>query len=329
MERVLSGIQPTGKLHLGNYIGAVKNWVNIQDKYECYYMIADLHSLTTHSGKADELNDNILDLYMDLLACGIDTKKCTLFVQSSIPAHTQLHLVLSMITPLGWLERNPTFKEKKAELKSLDLNNYGFLGYPVLQAADILIYKANKVPVGMDQLPHLEITREITRKFNSTFSEIFPEPQPLMTEIPKIAGTDGRKMSKSYGNAIYLSDSPDELKKKLKKFITDTNKVYKDDPGDPKKCTVYPFYQFFADSDTQQNADKGCRDGSRGCADCKNAVADIINQDLESYRKKKEDMKNNVDFILKTIKNNNEKAKKITDETIKEVYNLAGLNYGK
>ncbi|MDD5067540.1 MAG: tryptophan--tRNA ligase, partial [bacterium] len=248
MEIVLSGIQPTGKLHLGNYIGAIKNWVKIQEEYHCIYMIADLHSLTTLTGKPQPLQENIIDIYMDLLACGIDVQKSILFIQSSVPAHTQLHLILSMITPLGWLERNPTFKEKKQELKNMDINNYGFLGYPVLQAADILIYKANKVPVGYDQLPHLEITREIARRFNSLYQEYFPEPQPLLTQVPKIVGYDGRKMSKSYDNAVYLSDSPEVIENKLKKFITDPKKIRKNDPGDPNICTIFPFYRIFADT---------------------------------------------------------------------------------
>lgn len=327
MEVVLSGIQPTGKLHLGNYIGAVKNWVNIQEKYHCYYMIADLHSLTTTTDNIKKVNDNVLDIYMDLLACGIDTQKCILFIQSAIPSHTQLHLILSMITPLGWLERNPTFKEKKQELKNLNLNNYGFLGYPVLQAADILIYKANKVPVGTDQLPHLEITREIARKFNSTFKPYFPLPEPLLTKVPKIAGIDGRKMSKSYNNAIYLSDSPDILEKKLKKFITDPKKIYKNDPGDPEKCTVYPFYKSFASESLKSSTEKGCRNGSRPCVECKKEIAEIINKELIPYREKKEDYKKNMDFINKTIKENNEKANKIAIKHIKEIYQLSGMIY--
>ncbi|MBU1078006.1 MAG: tryptophan--tRNA ligase [Spirochaetes bacterium] len=327
METVLSGIQPTGKLHLGNYIGAVKNWVKIQEEYRCFYMIADLHSLTTHSGKAEEINDNVMDIYMDLLACGIDVKKSVLFIQSAVPAHTQLHLILSMITPLGWLERNPTFKEKKTELTNTDLNNYGFLGYPVLQAADILLYKASKVPVGMDQIPHLEITREITRKFNSIFKDYFPEPTPLLTEVPKIAGIDGRKMSKSYDNAIYLSDTPEVLEKKLKKFITDPAKVYKDDPGDPEKCTVYPFYKIFINEAKKKETAKGCKDGTRPCVQCKKEIADTINHELIGYRDKKEKYKKNMDFINKTIIDNNKKANEVAIKHIKEIYRLTGMDY--
>jgi len=329
MERVLSGIQSTGKLHLGNYIGAVKNWVKLQDKYECFFFIADLHSLTTQSGKNQKLHEVVIDQYIDLLACGIDINKSTVFIQSAIPAHTQLHLVLSMITPLGWLERNPTFKEKKEDLKNLELNNYGFLGYPVLQAADILIYKANWVPVGMDQLPHLEITREISRKFNHIYGDYFPEPQPLLTRFPKIVGIDGRKMSKSYDNAVYLSDPPDIVIKKFKKFITDPKKIYKNDPGEPEKCTVYPFYKFFAENNIIKETEKGCRDGSRGCVDCKKNLAEIVNNELIEYKKNRENMKKNIDFIIKTINDNNKKANQIAEKNIKEIYKLIGLRYGR
>ncbi len=326
METVLSGVQPTGKLHLGNYIGAIKNWVKLQDNYKCLYMIADLHSLTAKSGESKEIKEISIDIYMDLLACGIDIEKSIIFIQSAIPAHTQLHLILSMITPLGWLERNPTFKEKKAELKNTSLNNYGFLGYPILQAADILIYKALKVPVGMDQLPHLEITREIARKFNSTFKNYFPEPGPLLTEVPKILGIDGRKMSKSYNNAIYLSDTNDEVAKKFKKFITDPKKVYKNDPGDPEKCSVYPFYKIFSDDKLKKKISNTCKDGSRGCADCKNELTEIINCKLKPYKEKKEKYKKNMDFINKTIKDNNEKANNIAEKNIKDIYNLLGMH---
>ncbi len=329
MERVLSGSQPTGKLHLGNYIGAIKNWVELQDQYECFFFIADLHSLTTQSGKSKLLKEYVIDQYMDILACGIDINKSTLFIQSAVPAHTQLHLILSMITPLGWLERNPTFKEKKNELKTTDINNYGFFGYPVLQAADILIYKASRVPVGMDQVPHLEITREIARKFNSIYGDYFPEPKPLLTQTPKISGVDGRKMSKSYDNAIYLSDSPEIIEKKLKKFITDKNKVYKNDPGDPTKCTVYPFYKSFTDKKITEETETGCKSGSLGCADCKKRIADIINKELQPYKEKKKNMEKDIDFIIKTINDNNEKAVQITEKNIKEIYKLVGLKYEK
>lgn len=329
MERVLSGSQPTGKLHLGNYVGAVKNWVKLQEKYECFFFIADLHSLTTQSGQSNVLKEIVLDQYVDLIACGIDVNKSVLFIQSAIPAHTQLHLILSMITPLGWLERNPTFKEKKEELKNLELNNYGFLGYPVLQAADILIYKANWVPVGMDQLPHLEITREITRKFNSTFKSYFHEPRPLLTKIPKVIGTDGRKMSKSYNNAIYLSDPPEIIEKKFKKFITDPKKIYKNDPGNPEKCTVFPFYKFFSDEKIERETKIRCKDGSRGCVECKNVLAKIVNKELYPYREKRDNMKKDIDFIIKTINDNNQKANQIAEKNIREIYNLVGLRYGK
>lgn len=327
METVLSGVQPTGKMHIGNYFGAVKNWVKIQKEYNCLYMIADLHSLTAYSDQTDMIKENSIDIYMDLLACGIDIEKSIIFMQSAVPAHTQLHLILSMITPIGWLERNPTFKEKKEELKSTNLNNYGFLGYPVLQAADILIYKANKVPVGTDQLPHLEITREIARKFNTTFKTYFPEPEPLLTKVPKIAGIDGRKMSKSYDNAIHLEDTSDTVEKKLKRFITDPQKVYKNDPGDPEKCSVFPIYGILSNESLNKEVIKGCKDGSRPCVECKKVISDFINEELSDYREKKGDYKKNMDFINKTINDNNEKVNDIAQKNIKEIYAIVGLKY--
>ncbi len=329
METVLSGIQPTGKLHLGNYIGAIQNWVNIQNsgKYKCIYMIADVHSLTLYIGKYKEINDNVIDIYMDLLSCGIDLEKSILFVQSAVPAHFQLHLILSMLTPLGWLERNPTFKEKIKELKDKELNNYGFLGYPVLQAADILLYKGEKVPVGMDQLPHLEITREIARRFNYFYNDYFPEPQPLLTPVPKLSGTDGRKMSKSYNNAIYLSDTPETITNKLKKFITDTNKIYKNDPGNPDNCTVYPLYKIFADEEKVKEVEIECKKGALGCVQCKKNIANIINKSLEKYREKKSYFLSHKDEVKEWIVENNRKANEIATKTINEVYELIGLNY--
>lgn len=331
MEIVLSGIQPTGRLHLGNLVGAVQNWVRIQEQYRCFYMIADLHSLTTLSGKVGHLKENILDLYMDLLACGIDQEKSVLFIQSAVPAHTQLHLILSMITPLGWLERNPTFKEKKQELKGQEVNNYGFLGYPVLQAADILIYKAHKVPVGFDQLPHLEITREIARKFNSTYSEYFPEPLPLLTPVSKILGSDGRKMSKSYDNAVYLSDPPETIEAKIRKFITDPKKIHKNDPGRPEICSIFTLYASFTGKDAQKETEQECRSGRLGCVECKKKIAQAINAFLAPYREKKEYYKNHVDFIYESVIMNNQKAGEIARKHMTEIFEIIGLNpeYGE
>jgi len=327
METILSGIQPTGKLHLGNYIGAIKNWVELQEKYRCYYMIADLHSLTVYYTNTEELQENILELYIDLLSAGLSDEKSVIFLQSGVPAHSQLHLLLSMITPLGWLERNPTYKEKIKELKQYELNTYGFLGYPVLQAADILIYKAQKVPVGQDQIPHLEITREIARRFNYLYGEYFPEPQPILTPVPKIAGTDGKKMSKSYNNAIYMSDPPEVIEKKIRMYITDTKKIYKNDPGNPENCTLFPFYKIFADKEIQKEIISGCASGKLGCVACKKRASKLIIDALQPFREKREELKKNKKQVWERLKAGTEKAKKVANTHLEEILEKMKLNF--
>ena len=244
-KRVLSGIQPTGKLHLGNYIGAIENWVKLQESYECFFFIADLHALTTIYEDPAKLREDIHNAVIDLLACGIDPDKCVLFKQSDVSAHSELHVLLSMLTPVPWLTRVPTYKGKIKELKDKNLDTYGFLGYPVLQAADILIYKADFVPVGEDQLAHLELTREIGRRFNHLYKEIFPLPKELLTHIPTLPGIDGRKMSKSYNNTINLSDTPETIKKKVQQIITDPARVKREDKGHPDVCKVFSFHKIY------------------------------------------------------------------------------------
>src|SRR4030066_2199283 len=253
-KRVLSGMQPSGKLHIGNLVGALQNWVKLQDKYECYYFIADWHALTSQYADTSQIKDNIKDVLVNWLSAGIDPERATIFIQSHVPEHAELHILLSMITPLGWLERVPSYKEKQEEIKDRDLHTYGFLGYPVLQSADILSYKANYVPVGIDQLPHLEITREICRRFNYFYSNVFPEPEGLLTEFPKVVGLDGRKMSKTYNNCIYLSDSPQEVEQKIKTMITDPQRVKRTDRGDPEKSPVFQLHKIFSTKDEQQEA---------------------------------------------------------------------------
>jgi tryptophanyl-tRNA synthetase len=236
-ERVLSGMQSSGRVHIGNLVGAIQNWVRLQDKYECYYFVADWHALTTGYADPRAIRESVNDLLVNFLAAGLDPDKCTIFIQSRILEHAELHLLLSMITPLGWLERVPTYKEKQQQLKERDLATYGFLGYPLLQTADIIIYRARHVPVGVDQVPHLEISREIARRFNNFYGEVFPEPEALLTEFPKVPGIDGRKMSKSYGNAIYLSDAPGEVENKIKTMATDPARVKRTDRGTPELST--------------------------------------------------------------------------------------------
>src|ERR1035438_3395817 len=273
-KRVLSGMRSTGKLHLGNYVGALENWVRMQDEYDCFFFIADWHALTTDYADTSRLKENSVDVLLDWLAAGLDPAKCVMFIQSHVPAHAELHLLFSMITPLGWLERVPTYKEQRENIKDKDLGTYGFLGYPVLQSADILIYKADVVPVGEDQVAHVELTREIARRFNGFYGEVFPEPKSLLTPAPKLPGTDGRKMSKSYGNTIMLTDPEAVVRQKLKTMVTDPARVRRSDPGNPDVCPVGDLHKIFSDPATLAKVNEGCRSARIGCIECKSWAAD-------------------------------------------------------
>jgi tryptophanyl-tRNA synthetase len=270
-------MQPSGLMHLGNHLGALENWKSLQDQYECYFFVADWHALSTNYADTSRIREFSRELLIDWLAAGIDPKRSTLFIQSRIPQHAVLHLLFSMMTPISWLERNPTYKEKQEEIKEKDLSTYGFLGYPVLQAADILLYKADCVPVGKDQLPHLELTRELARRFNDIYkTQVFPEPKELLTKFPKVMGTDGRKMSKSYGNTINLSDAEPVVRQKLKTMVTDPARVRRNDPGNPDICPVYDFHKIYSPQAVQEQINKDCRTATIGCIDCKKLVADRI-----------------------------------------------------
>ena len=276
-KRVLSGMQPSGLMHLGNHLGALENWKSLQDQYECYFFVADWHALSTNYADTSRIREFSRELLIDWLAAGIDPERSTVFIQSRIPEHAVLHLLLSMMTPISWLERNPTYKEKQEEIKEKDLSTYGFLGYPVLQAADILLYKPDFVPVGKDQLPHLELTRELARRFNDIYkTQVFPEPKEHLTKFPKVMGTDGRKMSKSYGNTINLSDAEPVVRQKLKTMVTDPARVRRNDPGNPDICPVYDFHKIYSPQSTQDQINKDCRTATIGCIDCKKLVADQI-----------------------------------------------------
>lgn len=276
-KRVLSGMQPSGLMHLGNHLGALENWKSLQDQYECYFFVADWHALSTNYADTSRIREFSRELLIDWLAAGIDPEQSTVFIQSRIPEHAVLHLLLSMMTPISWLERNPTYKEKQEEIKEKDLSTYGFLGYPVLQAADILLYKPDFVPVGKDQLPHLELTRELARRFNDIYkTQVFPEPKEHLTKFPKVMGTDGRKMSKSYGNTINLSDAEPVVRQKLKTMVTDPARVRRNDPGNPDVCPVYDFHKIYSPQATQDQINKDCRTATIGCIDCKKLVADRI-----------------------------------------------------
>lgn len=323
-KRVLSGIQPTGRLHLGNLVGAIENWVKLQDKYDCYFFIADIHALTTAYDETGHLSEDIKEVAIDLLSAGIDPQKCVLFKQSDLPEHSELHLLLSMITPLSWLKRVPTYKSKIEELQGKDLETYGFLGYPVLQAADILIYKAEFVPVGQDQLPHIELTREIARRFNYFYKEVFPVPRDLLTEFPTLPGTDGRKMSKSYKNTIAISDSPESIKKKVLTMVTDPARVKKDDKGHPSVCSAYEFYKVFARDQTDAVA-KECRHATRGCVQCKKELAEVLTDYMSPIHEKRKELQKDPGKLIKILARGAEKARKIASQTLMEAKQAMGL----
>ena len=289
-KRILSGMQPSGQLHLGNYHGALKNWIAMQDDFDCFFFIADLHSLTTLYENPQLLKKYSFEVAVDWLSSGLDPGKCTLFVQSEIPEHAELHLILSMMVPVSWLERNPTYKEKQDEVKSVDMSSYGFLGYPVLQTADIVLYKANAVPVGIDQVPHLELSREIIRRFNKLYKKkVFVEPEAKISDVPKLNGIDGRKMSKSYNNAIFLSDSEKDITKKVKGMLTDPARGRRDDPGDPDACNLFPMHKIYSPIEEQEEIISACRKAEIGCGDCKLKLADnLLKSMLPSMEKRKE-----------------------------------------
>lgn len=325
MDRVLSGIQPSGRLHIGNLVGALQNWVKLQDKYECFYFVADWHAMTSQYSDTSQIRESVKDVLINILAAGIDPAKSTVFLQSHVPEHAELHLLLSMITPLGWLERVPTYKEKQLEIKDKDLGTYGFLGYPVLQSADILMYKANYVPVGIDQMPHLEITREICRRFNSLYGDVFPEPEGLLTEFSKVVGLDGRKMSKSYDNCIYLSDSPEEVEQKIKTMTTDPQRVKRTDRGNPEKSPVFQLHKIFSTKDEQQEAARGCETASIGCLDCKKILIKNVFKLLQPIWDKRKTLLDNPKNIDEIIQQGTAKARKVASYTMVEVRKAVNL----
>jgi tryptophanyl-tRNA synthetase len=324
-ERVLSGMQSSGRVHLGNLVGALQNWVRLQDIYECYYFIADWHALTTGYSHPSAIRESVSDLLVNFLAVGLDPEKCTIFVQSRILEHAELHLLLSMITPLGWLERVPTYKEKQQELKERDLSMYGFLGYPLLQTADIIIYRAKHVPVGVDQVPHLEISREIARRFNNFYGEVFPEPEALLTEFPKVPGVDGRKMSKSYNNAIYLSDTPQEVEQKIRTMATDPARVKRTDRGTPDLSPVFQLHKIFSSREEQEMVAEGCRTAGIGCIDCKKVLIRNVFRVLEPIWAKRAELLDNPARLEEIVDHGNEKARKAAQETMALVRDAMGF----
>jgi tryptophanyl-tRNA synthetase len=319
-ERVLSGMRSSGILHLGNLLGALKNWVHMQDTYECFYFIADWHALTTGYADTAQIRHWVREIAIDYLSAGLDPEKSVLFIQSRVPEHAELHLLLSMLTPLGWLERIPTFKEQQQELKDRDINTYGFLGYPLLQTADIIMYKAHWVPVGADQVSHIEFSREVVRRFNSLYQvEIFPEPQPKLTEVPKLPGLDGRKMSKSYDNVIYLSDSVDTLTQKVKTMMTDPARKRRSDPGDPDICPVFDLHRVYSTEADRQEVAHGCRTAGIGCLDCKGVLIRNMITDLQPLHEKRAHYAAHPQEAMEVLLAGSERAREVAQATMAEV----------
>jgi tryptophanyl-tRNA synthetase len=314
-------MRPTGKLHLGNYMGALANWVKLQDKYECYFFIADLHALTTDYADTSNIAPNTLEVALDFLAAGLDPKRCTIFVQSHVDQHYELPLLLGMITPLGWLERVPSYKEMQENLANKDLTTYGFLGYPVLMASDILLYQPDFVPVGQDQQAHVELTREVARRFNQFYKlggkEVLPEPQVLLTPSPKLPGTDGRKMSKSYGNTIQMTDPEDVLRQKLKTMVTDPARVRRTDTGDPDKCPVGDLHKVFSSPETLAKVEQGCRTAGIGCIECKSWVADNLVQVLKPIQERRASFSEAQ--VIQILNDGSRRARARAEETMRQV----------
>ncbi len=323
-KRLLSGMRPTGSLHLGHLVGALDNWVKLQEEYTAFYMIADWHALMSEYENPKALEKHSIEMLSDWISCGIDPKKSTLFVQSHVREHMDLFMVFSCFVPLPMLERNPTYKEQLREMEGRNLVTYGFLGYPVLQAADILVYKASVVPVGVDQAAHLELTREIARKFNNLYGKILPEPETLLTSTPKLLGTDNRKMSKSFNNFIALSDEDKVVKKKVMSMITDPEKIRLNDRGHPDICNVCSYYKVFAPEEASGVA-KTCSAGERGCIKCKEELSDILIERIKPIRERRNKLLSDRSELLKILKEGDEKAKTAAHETMKAVREKVGV----
>jgi tryptophanyl-tRNA synthetase len=355
-------MRPTGKLHLGNLVGALQNWVKLQDAYDSFHFVADWHMLTTGYDNTADLRQDTWEMVTDWLACGLDPVKATFFVQSRLPEHAELHLLFSMVTPLGWLERVPTYKEQLANIHDHDINTYGFLGYPLLQAADILMYKPRYVPVGEDQVPHVELTREVARRFNLVFGKvhaagtvkldgktyqeqslqgkaemvnqglvtvdadpIFPEPEALLTSAPRLPGTDGRKMSKSYGNAVFLTDPPDAVSKKLATMVTDPARKRRTDPGTPDICPVFDLHKIFSSQETIDRVNRQCRTAEIGCLDCKKLGAGHLNAFLAPIQERRKPYEQNPQKVWDILADGTERARKVVRETMTEVRKAVNL----
>ena len=326
-KRILSGMRATGPLHMGNYLGALNNWVEMQDQYDCFFFVADWHALTSNYEKPGPMGDYVHDILLDWLSAGLSPEKSTIFVQSKVPEHSELYLIFSMITPVPWLERNPTYKDQIVQLQNKDLSTFGFLGYPVLQAADILIYKAEGVPVGVDQVPHVEITREIARRFNFLYGPVFPEPEAILTQTPKILGLDRRKMSKSYGNAIYLADAPQEMQTKVMQMVTDPQRARRSDPGNPDICNVFEFHKLYTPVETTRQIDTQCRKAGIGCVECKKIMADNLIQAMAPLQERRQYYLSHPELVKEIMIEGSRKARRTAVETIQQVKTAVQIDY--
>ncbi len=332
-RRVVSGVRPTGQLHIGHLLGALRGWVSLQDEAECLFFVADWHALTTGYEDTSGITESGRDMLVDWLAAGLDPEKVVIFRQSAVKEHAELHLLLSMIVPTPWLIRNPTIKEQARELGLIQSDdeaemskiNYGLLGYPILQSADVLIYRAQQVPVGVDQVPHLELMREVARRFNRLYRDVFPEPQALLTESPKIPGTDGRKMSKSYGNAVFLSDSAEVVDNKLSRMMTDPRRARRTDPGDPADCPAFKLHQVYCTQEEIDLVTEGCKTAGIGCLDCKKIMIKRLNDDLEPIRERRAELSKRPSFLAEVLDAGNKRAQEVARDTMVDVRAAIGL----
>ena len=325
--RILSGMRPTGPLHLGHLTGALDNWRRLQDEYECFFAIVDWHALTTEYADPSSIRENVVEVAVDYLAAGLDPERSTLFVQSLVPEHAELHLLLSMVIPVSWLERVPSYKEQQQQLGRRDLSTYGFLGYPLLQAADIIIYKADAVPVGEDQAPHVEMTREVVRRFNHLYGNTFPEPKTLLTETPRTPGTDGRKMSKSYGNSIFFKDDADTIRKRLRTMVTDPARKRRTDPGDPEKCPVFDLHKAFSPPETREWVVPGCKEATIGCIDCKERLTGHLLERIERIQERRPKLAARPDTVWDILREGSKKAREVAQKTMAEVRQAMKVAY--
>jgi tryptophanyl-tRNA synthetase len=326
-ERVLSGMRPTGSLHLGHYHGVLKNWLKLQEQYDCYFCIVDWHALTTHYDDSASIAQDVFNMAVTWLAVGIDPKKSLIFIQSQMPEHAELHLLLSMFTPLSWLTRVPTYKDQQEKLKEKDLATYGFLGYPLLQAADILVYNANWVPVGEDQVPHIEMTREVARRFNFLYQPVLTLPQVLLSNTPKLPGLDGQKMSKSYHNTVALNDPPAVVEHKIKTMPTDPARVRRSDKGEPERCPVWSLHKVYSSEETKAWVQIGCRSAGIGCVECKAPLIKSINEELAPIQEKIRYYETHPEEVSAVLQQGAQQARKTAQRTLQEVKQAMGLVY--